>query len=149
MRRCLLALRVRFGLAQAMFVTLIIFKMVNMKKENGFTLIELLVVIAIIGVLAAIAIPQFSSYRQRAFDARSKNDLVSLATAEEAYYVDYEVYKTCASASACQTALAGFIGSKGVTLTATESTTYFTGTATHGSGTGTTFTWNSANGGLQ
>jgi type IV pilus assembly protein PilA len=63
-----------------------------MKKEKGFTLIELLIVIAIIGVLAAIAIPQFASYRSRAFDVAAMSDLRNAMTAQEAYYVDNEMY---------------------------------------------------------
>ena len=45
------------------------------RSEGGFTLIELLIVIAIIGILAAIAIPQFNQYKARAYDTASKADL--------------------------------------------------------------------------
>ena len=62
---------------------------VKRNNEKGFTLIELMIVIAIIGILAAIAIPQFSSYRKRSFDAAAKSDLRNLATAMEAYYTDH------------------------------------------------------------
>jgi type IV pilus assembly protein PilA len=61
------------------------------KKRNrkGFTLVELLVVIAIIGILAAIAIPQFAQYRARGHMAATISDAKNAYTAVEAYRADH------------------------------------------------------------
>jgi type II secretion system protein G len=62
------------------------------KSEKGFTLIELLIVVAIIGILAAIAIPQFSSYRQKAFNSSAQSDVKNAKTSLESFYADAQVY---------------------------------------------------------
>ena len=61
-------------------------------SQKGFTLIELMIVIAIIGILAAIAIPQFASYRQKSYNSASQSDLRNVKTNLEAYYADYQEY---------------------------------------------------------
>ena len=67
-----------------------------MKKLNarrgGFTLIELMIVVAIIGILAAIAIPNFLRFQLKAKSSEGKTNLSAIRTAEESYYAEYGVY---------------------------------------------------------
>ncbi|MDX8404901.1 MAG: prepilin-type N-terminal cleavage/methylation domain-containing protein [Mariprofundus sp.] len=60
--------------------------------QKGFTLIELMIVVAIIGILAAIAIPQFSNYRTKAFNAAGAADANTGVTLFEAFYTDNNEY---------------------------------------------------------
>ncbi len=83
-----------------------------MRNEKGFTLIELLVVVAIVGILAAIAIPQFAEYRTRAFNSNAVSDLRNSITAQEAAFVDNQAYLPCGNPTECQTNLPGFKASQ-------------------------------------
>ncbi len=63
-----------------------------MKYPKAFTLIELLIVVAIIGILAAIAVPNFLNAQTRAKVAHVEADFKSISTALESYYIDQNTY---------------------------------------------------------
>jgi len=69
------------------------------KKEKGFTLIELMIVVAIIGILAAIAIPQFASYRVKAFNSAATADLHTAQTTFEVFFNDNNKYPNATTAA--------------------------------------------------
>ena len=64
----------------------------NKKGQKGFTLVELMIVVAIIGILAAIAIPQFTKYRARAQNTAALTDLRNVRTDLEGYMAEWQHY---------------------------------------------------------
>ncbi len=101
------------------------------KNEKGFTLIELLIVIAIIGILAAIAIPQFTQYKNRAYNSASEADLHNLFLSCKAYWGDTDGGQSCTT-TIVAAASYGFSASPNVTVAITGATeAAFVATATH------------------
>jgi type IV pilus assembly protein PilA len=76
------------------------------KSQKGFTLIELMIVVAIIGILAAIAIPNFLRFQLRARSSEGKTNIAALRTAQESYQAEFGSYvstlKTPAAAPGTQ-----------------------------------------------
>jgi len=109
----------------------------------GFTLLELIVVVAVLGILAAIAIQQFSLFRSRAMDASMRSDLKNAALAMESYYGEFLDYPT--SLSAMQ--VVGYRKTNGVTMTINvTSPSTFTLNAAMPNGTQPSFTFDSTTG---
>jgi len=79
--------------------------------QTGFTLIEMIVVISIVGILTAIALPQFVGRQGLAYDKMVQSDCRLAASAQEAYFVDHLTYS-----SDCAT-LPAFTQSAGVVFT--------------------------------
>ena len=109
-------------------------KIFRNKGEKGFTLIELMIVIAIIGILAAIAIPQFVAYRQKGYNTQAKGELKSFYTACQAYFAD-----TPTATGDCTTTrvAASFIPSGAVSITPDGGAGMEGTTAIHNAGTST------------
>jgi len=61
-------------------------------SEKGFTLIELMIVVAIIGILAAIAIPNFIRFQLKSKSSEGKVNLAAIRTAEESYMAEFGAY---------------------------------------------------------
>lgn len=89
-----------------------------------------MIVIAIIGILAAIAVPQFSAYRKRGYNTSAIWDIKNAATAQEAYYVDSRAYANS------RDLLSGFglSSTQGVTLTVSSNNDAYTLISYHESG---------------
>jgi type IV pilus assembly protein PilE len=102
-----------------------------LKSKTGITLIELLIVVVIVGILAAIAIPMYTGYMQRARRADAKTALEQLRAAQEMRRAERGSYAVTADIVALRTtwgAPAATIGDYTITMAATTAT--FTGTAT-------------------
>ena len=120
------------------------------KTAKGFTLIELLIVIAIIGILAAIAIPQFNQYKARAYDASSKSSLHNIYLVCKTFWIDHGSETSCEENSFNALGESGdkYCGggrctSEGVEITGGGPEATWTVTAKHDSST-TTFTMNAS-----
>jgi len=70
-------------------------KYLTRKNTSGVTLIELLIVIAIIGILSAIAIPQFNQYKIRGYDTSAKQALRDVTLLCNAYWIDNDCSEEC------------------------------------------------------
>ena len=102
----------------------------NTQYSKGFTLIELMIVIAIIGILAAIAVPQFNAYRLRGYNVGGVADAKNASIVQEAYYDDNKTY----TSDVANLASYGFRQTQEVTVSVAADDSAYTITAYHSSG---------------
>jgi len=105
-------------------------------NKKGFTLIELIIVIGIIGVLAAIAIPIFAQYKERAYGSDTKSHLHNIFLACKSYWSDQGSASNCTVPIASSTAY-GYAQTTKISIATTGGEITFTGTASHADSTNT------------
>ena len=89
--------------------------------EGGFTLVELMAVVVIIGILAAIAIPNYMGQQDKAIDAAAMAQLRTAATSQQLYYVEQNAY----AGTATELEAYGFRqGEQEVTVVAADASSY-------------------------
>jgi type IV pilus assembly protein PilA len=66
-----------------------------LRRQDGFTLVELMVVVAIIGLLSAVAVPNFKKYQAKAKISEAKLQLSAIYTAQSAFFSDFNMYAGC------------------------------------------------------
>ena len=116
----------------------------KLEGEKGFTLIELLIVIAIIGILAAIAIPQFSAYKERAYNSDTQATLHNLFLSCKAYWADEGSGSSCDTTTITSTTY-GYTQSASMTVTiGTATEADFAATAANSNASGVTFSIDAA-----
>ncbi|MCF8720810.1 type IV pilin protein [Nitrospina gracilis] len=100
------------------------------RSECGFTLIELLIAIAIVSILAAVAIPQFAKYKERAYDSDSKATLRNLFMSCRVYWDDNGGSNSCDPVVVAGPAY-GFVSPTKISLAGSGNETSFSATAQH------------------
>ena len=107
-------------------------------KSQGFTLLELLVAIGILGMLVALAIPQYIAYRRNAFMVGVKSDLKNASFVQEAYFIETGVYTQSLPALLSR----GLKQTNNVFISITSDGSSYTLTATHANCGADTWTYN-------
>ncbi len=113
----------------------------NLRNRKGFTLIELMIVVAIIGILAAIAIPNFLRFQAKSKQSEAKELLSTVYTAEQAYFAEQNTYGSLSNAGFTPSATPKYYTNITSQFTFTGGTSFTGTTSANIDGDATTDVW--------